>query len=105
MNGPRRALSLTQNAINVHQAARIDRRHVFSARRFDKAALGVAHGSGDHAEFYGEGASEPAALLSSLHLAQIDVTHLIKKYACVITDSKLAVGVACGMVGNRMWED
>src|SRR5579864_5238611 len=86
-----------KGALNLHEAARIERDYGLRPRAHDGVDLAARHGAGQLREFHRESAAEAAALLARLHLAQLQAAHPRQQAARRALDAQFAQRVAAVM--------
>ncbi len=82
----------------------VHRHHHLCARLSDCVQLGAGYAARDLGELHREGATEPAALLGGLHLAQPQVAHFPEQPPGPLLDSQPAQGVTAIVIRDQMGE-
>ena len=83
-----------EQALQVHQAARIVRDDVIRAGPGGVGAFHVAHRGGDHRELRGERAAETAARLDLRHLDELQAANVAEQFARRFFHAEFAQAVA-----------
>ena len=83
-----------EQALDVHQAARIVRDDIFRAGLDGGRAFHIAHRGRDHRELRGERAAETAAHLGLGHLDELQIADVREQRARRLLDTEFAQAVA-----------
>ena len=100
VNGFKFLVLPAQETLEMHQTTGVVRNQVLRPGVEGRGGFGFAHCGGNHRKFNGEGAAEPAATGSIVHLDQRQVFHPLQQLARLMFNMQLTQAMAAIMKGD-----